>query len=397
MPLRELPGFQRASPSTPLDVFSYVGGKIARQRPGNMRPAVRPQGRYTAPRSPCPDPTSLEVAMPSLPKPRLRRTARAQAGPAASPAEPAEPQVEIIEGPGAGALRWINIPHYGTPEREWLEDKFEFHPLDYEDLRSRNQRPKVDDYDSYLFVVLQFPRYDKEIGRLNAAELDVFVGPDYVITIPNRQIAALDYLFERCRGDEDFRDRLFGKGPGYLLYRIVDDSVDASFPMLRKIGAKLEALEDGVFEGRSNEVVRDLFTAKQEVINFRTIVRPMRPALVDLERTTSRYIADDLEMYFDDIKDASERVWDMLENFKEVVEALEETNESVLSHQLNNILRILTAFSVILLPLTLIASIFGMNVEVPGQGQIEGFWIVIAVMVVLLGGMLWAFRRRGIL
>ena len=335
--------------------------------------------------------------MPSLPKPRLRRTARAQAGPAASPAEPAEPQVEIIEGPGAGALRWINIPHYGAPEREWLEANFEFHPLDYEDLRSRNQRPKVDDYDSYLFVVLQFPRYDKEIGRLNAAELDVFVGPDYVITIPNRQIAALDYLFERCRGDEDFRDQLFGKGPGYLLYRIVDDSVDASFPMLRKIGAKLEALEDGVFEGRSNEVVRDLFTAKQEVINFRTIVRPMRPALVDLERTTSRYIADDLEMYFDDINDASERVWDMLENFKEVVEALEETNESVLSHQLNNILRILTAFSVILLPLTLIASIFGMNVEVPGQGQIEGFWIVIAVMVVLLGGMLWAFRRRGIL
>ena len=335
--------------------------------------------------------------MPSLPKPRLRRTARAQAGPAASPAEPAEPQVEIIEGPGAGALRWINIPHYGAPEREWLEANFEFHPLDYEDLRSRNQRPKVDDYDSYLFVVLQFPRYDKEIGRLNAAELDVFVGPDYVITIPNRQIAALDYLFERCRGDEDFRDQLFGKGPGYLLYRIVDDSVDASFPMLRKIGAKLEALEDGVFEGRSNEVVRDLFTAKQEVINFRTIVRPMRPALVDLERTTSRYIADDLEMYFDDINDASERVWDMLENFKEVVEALEETNESVLSHQLNNILRILTAFSVILLPLTLIASIFGMNVEVPGQGQIEGFWIVIAVMAVLLGGMLWAFRRRGIL
>ena len=335
--------------------------------------------------------------MPSLPKPRLRRTARSQDGTSSSPAERSEPQVETIEGPGPAGLRWINIPHYGAPEREWLEANFDFHPLDYEDLRSRNQRPKVDDYDDYLFVVLQFPRYDKEVGRLNAAELDVFVGPDYVITIPNRPIAALDYLFERCRNDSEFRDQLFGKGAGYLLYRIVDDSVDASFPMLRKIGAKLEALEDGVFEGRSNEVVRELFTAKQEVINFRTIVRPMRPALVDLERTTSRYIADDLEMYFDDINDASERVWDMLENFKEVVEALEETNESVLSHQLNNILRILTAFSVILLPLTLIASIFGMNVHVPGQGQVEGFWLIVGAMVVLLGGMLWAFRRRGIL
>ena len=334
--------------------------------------------------------------MPSLPKPRLRRSGRVDPGAPPAP-ERVEPQVEIVETAGPQGLRWINIPRYGAPEREWLEENFCFHPLDYEDLRSRNQRPKVDDYDDYLFVVLQFPRFDKEVGRLNAAELDVFVGPDYVITIPNRQIAALDYLFERCRGDDEFRDQLFGKGTGYLLYRIVDDSVDASFPMLRKIGAKLEALEDSVFEGRSNEVVRELFTAKQEVINFRTIVRPMRPALVDLERTTSRYIADDLEMYFDDINDASERVWDMLENFKEVVEALEETNESVLSHQLNNILRILTAFSVILLPLTLIASIFGMNVEVPGQGQIEGFWLVIGVMVVLLGGMLWAFRRRGIL
>ncbi len=334
--------------------------------------------------------------MPSLPKPRLRRPGRIDPGSPSTP-ERVEPQVEIVETTGPQGLRWINIPRYGAPEREWLEEHFSFHPLDYEDLRSRNQRPKVDDYDDYLFVVLQFPRFDKEIGRLSAAELDVFVGPDYVITIPNRQIAALDYLFERCRGDDEFRDQLFGKGTGYLLYRIVDDSVDASFPMLRKIGAKLEALEDSVFEGRSNEVVRELFTAKQEVINFRTIVRPMRPALVDLERTTSRYIADDLEMYFDDINDASERVWDMLENFKEVVEALEETNESVLSHQLNNILRILTAFSVILLPLTLIASIFGMNVEVPGQGQIEGFWLVIGVMAVLLGGMLWAFRRRGIL
>ena len=335
--------------------------------------------------------------MPSLPKPRLRRSGRTQDGPAAAPPEPAAPEVEVIETAGPNGVRWVNIPRYGVPEREWLEENFDFHPLDYEDLRSRNQRPKVDDYDDYLFVVLQFPRYDKELGRLNATELDVFVGPDYVVTIPNQQQAPLDYLFERCRSDEEFRAQLFGKGPAYLLYRIVDDSVDASFPMLRKIGAKLEALEDSVFEGRSSEVVRDLFTAKQEVINFRTVVRPMRPALLDLERATSRYIADDLEMYFDDINDASERVWDILENFKEVVEALEETNESVLSHQLNKVLRILTAFSVILLPLTLIASIFGMNVRVPGQGQIDGFWIVLGSMVVILGAMLWAFRRRGIL
>ena len=245
--------------------------------------------------------------------------------------------------------------------------------------------------------MLQFPRYDKELRRLNAIELDVFVGPDYVITIPKAPLPAVDYLFERCESRPQVRDELFSKGAGYLLYRIVDDCVDAGFPMLRKIGNKLEKLENDVFEGRSNEVVRDIFTAKQEVINFRSVVRPMRPALADLERTTKRYMAADLDIYFDDINDASERVWDMLENFKEVVEALEETNESVLSHQLNTILRVLTAISLVLLPLTLIASIFGMNVRVPGQGQIEAFWIVVGVMTVLLIGIIALFRRRGIL
>jgi magnesium transporter len=336
--------------------------------------------------------------MPSLPKPRLRRAARSRGAVVAAPPEVETPQIEqITAGPEGRELRWINIERWRAAERSWLEEHFDFHPLDYEDLSSRNQRPKVDEYDDYLFVVLQFPRYDKQIGRLNAAEVDVFVGPDYVVTIPNQPLQSLDYLFERCATNEELRDQLFAKGAGYLLYRIVDDAVDASFPMLRKIGNKLERLEDDVFEGRSSEIVRDIFNVKQEVINFRKIVRPMRPALSDLERTTKGYIPDDLDMYFDDINDASERVWDMLENFKEVVDALEDTNESVLSHQLNDILRVLTAFSVVMLPLTLIASIFGMNVRVPGEMTISGFWIIIGAMVVILGGMIWMFRRRGFL
>jgi magnesium transporter len=140
--------------------------------------------------------------------------------------------------------------------------------------------------------------------------------------------------------------------------------------------------------------VRDLSNVKQEIINFRKIVRPQRVALRDLERTR-RYIPADLEVYFDDIIDASERIWDMLENFKEVVEALEDTNESVLAHRLNDVLRILTAFSVIMLPLTLIASIFGMNTHVPGEQGITAFWVVIGVMVLVLVGMLTLFRKRG--
>src|SRR3712207_1325473 len=165
--------------------------------------------------------------------------------------------------------------------------------------------------------------------------------------------------------------------------------------MLRKMGNKLERIEEEVFEGSSDEVVRDLSNSKQEIINFRKIIRPQRAVLRDLERTKQRYLAEDLEVYFDDIVDASERIWDMLENFKEVVEALEDTNESVLSHRVNEVLRVLTAFSVIILPLTLIASIWGMNNRVPGEGSTAGFWAVIGLMAVVLVGMLAVFRRRG--
>jgi magnesium transporter len=127
------------------------------------------------------------------------------------------------------------------------------------------------------------------------------------------------------------------------------------------------------------------------------VIRPQRPVLRDLEKVKQRYLATDLdlEIYFDDIVDAHERIWDMLENYKEVAEALEETNESVISHHLNDILRVLTSISVVVLPLTLIASIWGMNVRVPGQDSVVAFWIVIAAMFGILVGMVAYFRRRG--
>jgi len=166
--------------------------------------------------------------------------------------------------------------------------------------------------------------------------------------------------------------------------------------MLRKNGNKLDALEVEIFEGRSDEIVRDISNVKQEIINFRKVIRPQRPVLRDLEKVKQRYLAPDmdLEIYFDDIVDAQERIWDMLENYKEVVEALEDTNESVISHRVNDILRVLTSISVIVLPLTLLASVWGMNVGVPGEGDQTAFWVIAATMVTLLVGMVAFFRRH---
>jgi len=233
--------------------------------------------------------------------------------------------------------------------------------------------------------------------RLLTDELDIFVGPDYLITLPDRPLPAIESLFDRYAQNDEVREAVFSKGTGYLLYKIVDTGVDASFPMLRRMGDKLDRLEDDIFEGRSAEIVRDLSEAKQEIINFRRIVRPMRAVLRDLERTKQRYLAEELDIYFDDITDAAERIWDVLENYKEVVEALEDTNESVISHHLNEILRVLTAFSAAVLPLTFVASIFGMNVLFPGEGTPEMFWVIVLLMAATFVGVLALFRRRGYL
>jgi magnesium transporter len=332
--------------------------------------------------------------MPNLPRPRLRRT---RAGELVAPAPPAEPQTPSVEEIAAEGLRWVKIDQRGPLEQAWLEENFDFHALDFEDVVSRNQRPKIDVYDDYLFIVLHFPIFDPAAGRLGAGELDLFVGPGFLVTIPNQPLQPVEYLFERCRHKEEMREQLFSRGSGYLLYRLTDDGFDYCFPMLRKIGNKLDALEVEIFEGRSEEIVRDISNVKQEIINFRKVIRPQRPVLRDLERVKQRYLAPDmdLEIYFDDIVDAHERIWDMLENYKEVVEALEDTNESVISHRVNDILRVLTSISVIVLPLTFIASLWGMNVGVPGEGDSEDFYAIVGVCVVILIAMLAFFRRRG--
>src|SRR5207253_1870046 len=265
---------------------------------------------------------------------------------------------------------WIHLDAPTKEVAEELAERFGWHPLDVEDVLSKRQRPKVDDYvdDGYLFTVLHFPVYDPAIQRLNAAELDIFVGPDYLVTLPTVELLPLTRLFQRCEEDEVVRDRLFSKGSGRVLYEILDDLFDYCFPILDKIGHKLDALEDDVFEGRSEEVVRDISNVKQEIISYRKIIKPERATLRTLERGLERFLPEELDLYFDDIVDAAERIWDILDNYKEVVEALEDTNESVINHRQNDILRILTVFSVILLPLTLITGTVCMNVHFPSVG-----------------------------
>jgi magnesium transporter len=326
------------------------------------------------------------MARPTLP--RIRRRPRSAPG---DVVERTEPRISELS---ANGLTWLHADQPGLLEAATLAERFGFHELDIEDVLSKRQRPKIDEYPDYLFVVLHFPFYDKSVQRLNAAELDVFLGQDFLITLPNVELLPVTYLLRRCEDDEEQRDELFSKGSGYLLYHVLDDLFDYCFPILDKIGTKLDAIEDDIFEGRSEDVVRDISNAKQEIIAYRKIIKPERATLRVLERHTQRFLPEELELYFDDIVDAAERVWDLLDNYKEVIEGLESTNESFISHKQQYRLQILTVFTVVFLPLTMIASIFGMNVLFPGEGTREAFWVILGLIVATFAGMLAFFRWK---
>jgi magnesium transporter len=310
--------------------------------------------------------------MPSLP--RIRRP-RGRTLPSQETFRPEPAEVE------AAGLTWVHLDRPDEQAITALAERFGWHELDVEDVLSKRQRPKIDEYPDYLFVVLHFPFYDKNVQRLNGAELDVFLGPDYVVTLPAVPLLPVTRLFTRCREDEALRTELFANGSGRLLYEILDDLMDYCFPILDKIGHKLDSIEDDMFEGASESVVRDLSNVKQEIISYRKIIKPERSTLRSLERYVERFLPESLELYFDDIVDAAERIWDLLDNYKEVVEALEDTNESVISHRQNDVLRVLTIISVTLLPLTLITGIFGMNVDFPGFDTAAAFWVIVGAMV----------------
>ena len=327
--------------------------------------------------------------MPSLPRIRTQRRGARDVVVAA----PDRPRLAELHSNG---LTWAHVDAPSQEEAEALAERFGWHALDVEDVLSKRQRPKIDDYaeEGYLFAVLHFPVYDKSIGRLNSGELDLFIGPDYLVTLPAVELLPVTRLFRRCEEDRAFCEQLFSKGSGRLLYEVLDDLFDYCFPILDKIGHKLDTIEDEMFEGAADEVVRDISNVKQEIISYRKIIRPERATLRTLERLVERFLPEELELYFDDIVDAAERIWDYLDNYKEVVEALEDTNESVIAHRQNDVLRILTVFSVVLLPLTLVTGFFGMNVHFPGFGTIWAFWTIFVGMAVMLIGLLAFFRLK---
>ena len=293
-------------------------------------------------------------------------------------------------------LTWVNIEGATSKETEYLAQNYPFHPLDLDDCLSRIQRPKIDEYGDYLFIVLHFPVFKREARVTVSSQVSIFIGEDYLVTLHPGNLKPLAKLFRDCQINEEARQENM-KSSGYILYRIVDRLVDYCFPILNKIMENIEKVEEDIFDARGRQTVQEISILRRDVISYRRIIWPLRAVIGALEHRTERFTKEDMEVYWGDVVDHLDKIWDTLEECKEIIEGLKDTNDSLYTNRINEVMRILTILATIMLPLTVVASIYGMNVPLPGgveQGNLISFIIIVFVMLFIIGGMLLFFRHR---
>lgn len=294
-------------------------------------------------------------------------------------------------------VSWLNIERPTHEDTAHLRRYYPFHPLDLEDVISGIERPKVDEYDEYLFIVMHFPVYDRDERVSRISEVYVFIGSGYLITVHNGELKPLIELFQECQRDERARVRHMSKGAGQLLYGILDRAVDYIMNILTHVGEGIEDVADVVFTGNMRHIVQEISIIRRDVIALRRIIKPQIAVISNLERKDRPFIREGMDVYFGDILDGFSRAWDELEDHREVIESLSSTSESISSYRINETMRALTVISVILLPLSLLAGIYGMNVELPFAQDAENpyaFYGILVVMAAMVGGLLAYFRKR---
>ncbi|MFP3975232.1 MAG: magnesium transporter CorA family protein [Dehalococcoidia bacterium] len=311
-------------------------------------------------------------------------------------------------------LLWINIEQPTRREMDYIAEHYPFHALDLDDCLSRVQRPKIDRYDEYLFMVFHFPVFSKQARVTTASQVAVFLGENYLITVHQGDLKPLSKFFRDCVANQDTRAANMSQSAGHLLYIVLDRLVNYCFPILNKIGSNIEEADNKVFSGDPRDAVRELSILRRDVLSYRRIIRPQTEVFEWLERNESSIIPekegseflspDELEeaeeipvfgVYFGDLADHNRKILDTLDEYKEVIEGLNDTNNTLVSFRTNQVMRILTIVSTIMLPPTLIASIYGMNIALlPLSERPISFPVIILIMLAIVAGMLASFRWK---
>ena len=231
-----------------------------------------------------------------------------------------------------GRLTWYYIENATEHEVQYLSDNFHFHTLALDDVLSRNQRPKIDDYESYLFVILHFPVFDKTNRVTTPSELDIFIGENFVVTSHKGDLKPLSKLFNECLIDENVRQKYMGRSASFLFYQLLDRLVNYCFPILDRIEDNVDKIEDLIFSRAVPETVREISMIRRDLISFRRIIHPQISVVEELEKEKYPFFKEDQDVYFGDIADHIRKIWDGLEDCKEVVDGLADTSNWLTSH-----------------------------------------------------------------
>jgi magnesium transporter len=294
-----------------------------------------------------------------------------------------------------GRVTWVNIEKPMPEDMDYLRERYPFfHPLDLEDCLSRIERPKIDEYDNYLFIIMQFPVFDISRRVSRSGEVDIFIGAGYLVTVHDGNLWPITKLFEDCKTEEQTRQRHMGLGSSRLLHDVIDRLVDYCFPIFYKVDANIREIEEDIFTEEMSRVVQEISSVRRDIIALQRIVKPQISIVANLEHKDRPFIREELEVYFGDVLDHLYKAWDMLEDHRDVIEGLSDTSNTLTSYRINEVIKILTIISVIMLPLTLLSGIYGMNVLLPLADRPYAFPLILSLMVVVAGGMLLYFKKR---
>ena len=292
-----------------------------------------------------------------------------------------------------GTLRWHHIVSPSEVDLQYLKDNFHFHPLDIEDCRSTNQRPKIDIYDDYYFIILHFPSFDLQNRFLTIKEVKFFWGEDYVISIDQTRWVVSE-MFDDARKRISNKEEIEIGTSDAMLYRILEKLMNSSLNLMRRLGLELDRINEDLFSKRAQKTILQISITRKNIILINTIFKPQLPLFHKFESGLIAGYAENMEDYWGNILDYNQKMWDMAEDYQELIEGLSKTFDSLQTNRINEIMKILTFFSAIMLPLTVITGFYGMNIGLPLQNDPRSYMAIIGLMMLVAVMMLFYFRRR---
>ena len=299
----------------------------------------------------------------------------------------------MVETVKIGTLKWYHIISPSEEDLQYLKDNFYFHPLDIEDCRSINQRPKIDIYDDYYFMILHFPTFDQRNVLLGTKEVKIFWGEEFVITISQSHWVVSE-MFNDAKLQAARKEEFEVGNSDTLLYRILEKLMTNSLNIFRRIGLEVDRISDDLFNKRAQKTIERISITRKNIILLNTIFKPQLPLFHKFESGQIAGFAENMEDYWGNILDYYQKMWDLTEDYAELIEGLSKTFDSLQANRINEIMKILTFFSTILLPLTFITGLYGMNIGLPLQNDPRSFIIIIAIMLLVVVTMLYYFRKR---